>query len=85
MTAIELNSAIIKQLGYISDNESLLTKVLNYLKGLTKEHTESALYDPESGKYLNEETMQTIKDSIEGKNMVDCGSFEDYLKVVNEI
>ncbi|MBO6117772.1 MAG: hypothetical protein J6P44_04420 [Bacteroidales bacterium] len=85
MTAIELNSAIIKQLDYISDNENLLTKVLNYLKTLTKEQREDALYDPQTGKYLNDETMQAIKDSIEGKNVVECGSFDNYLKIVNEI
>ena len=35
MTALELNAEIYRAMGEIADNETLLAKVLAYLKGLT--------------------------------------------------
>ena len=39
--------------------------------------TPDALFDPESGKYLNEETMQAIRDVEEGKGVVRCKSIDE--------
>ncbi len=36
MTAIELNSQLLRELSYISDNESYLQKTLDFIKKLTK-------------------------------------------------
>ena len=36
-----------------------------------------ALYDPESGEYLNEETMQAIRDVESGKGVVRCKSIDE--------
>ncbi len=41
-----------------------------------------ALFDPESGKYLNEETMQTIRDMEEGKGVMRCSNIDELLAAV---
>ena len=43
--------------------------------------TPDALYDPESGEYLNEETMQAIHDVESGKT-TRCKDFKDILALV---
>lgn len=39
--------------------------------------TTDALYDPESGKYLNEETMQAIREVEASKDVMRCNSIEE--------
>lgn len=41
-----------------------------------------ALFDPESGEYLNEETMQAIRDVEAGEGVVRCKSIDDLLATV---
>lgn len=41
-----------------------------------------ALFDPESGEYLNEETMQAIRDVESGKGVVRCRSIDELLAAV---
>ena len=44
------------------------------------------LYDPETGEYLNEETMQLIEDVRSGKEkMYSVNSFEEYLERVKNL
>lgn len=44
-----------------------------------------ALYDPETGCYLNEETMQVIRDADKGVNVFSCKDFAEYLEFVKDI
>ena len=44
-------------------------------------HTD-ALFDPETGEYLNEETMQAIRDVEAGKGVVRCNSIDELLATV---
>lgn len=48
-----------------------------------KEHPR--LYDPETGEYLNDETMKAIEDAMNGKDMIEVGSYEDYIKFVSNL
>ena len=49
---------------------SFLRKLSERMGWLVRESvTSDALYDPESGAYLNEETMQAIRDAEAGKVM----------------
>ena len=41
-----------------------------------------ALFDPESGDYLNEETMQAIHDMESGKGVTRCKSIDEVLAVL---
>ena len=44
------------------------------------------LYDPETGEYLNDETMQLIEDVRSGKEkMYKVDSFEEYLEMVKDL
>ncbi len=43
------------------------------------------LYDPETGDYLNDETMKVIEDARKGKNIIEVGSMDDYLKLVSKL
>ena len=43
------------------------------------------LYDPETGEYLNDETMKVIEDTLNGNGLIEVGSYEDYLKLVNNL
>ncbi|MBQ3656615.1 MAG: hypothetical protein II956_07215 [Bacteroidales bacterium] len=43
------------------------------------------LYDPETGKYLNDETMKVIEDAENGIGLIKVGSMEEYLKLVENI
>ena len=36
------------------------------------------LYDPETGEYLNDETMRVIEDARQGKNIAFKGSFDEF-------
>ena len=44
--------------------------------------TSDALFDPESGEYLNEETMQAIRDVEDGKNVVRCKNIDELLAAI---
>ena len=44
--------------------------------------TPDALFDPESGEYLNEETMQAIRDVEDGKNVVRCKNIDELLAAI---
>ena len=39
--------------------------------------TTDALYDPESGRYLNEETMQAIREVEAGEGVMRCNSIDE--------
>ena len=41
------------------------------------------LYDPETGDCLNDTTMKVIENARKGKDVIDVGSMDDYLKLVN--
>ena len=44
------------------------------------------LYDPETGEYLNDETMQAIEDVRSGKEpLISYSSFEDFKKAMREL
>ena len=43
------------------------------------------LYDPETGDYLNDATMKVIENARKGKDVIDVGSMDDYLKLVGNI
>ncbi len=43
------------------------------------------LYDSETGDYLNDETMKIIEDARKGKNIIEVGSMDDYLKLVSKL
>ncbi len=50
-----------------------------------KKKEKPRLYDPETGDYLNDETMKVIEDAMNGKGLIEVGSYEDYLKLVNNL
>ena len=43
--------------------------------------TNDSLYDPETGEYLNEETMQAIRD-VEAGHVKRCSSLDDILAAI---
>ena len=43
------------------------------------------LYDPETGDYLNDATMRVIENARKGKDVVEVGSMDDYLKLVGNL
>ena len=43
------------------------------------------LYDPETGDCLNNATMKVIEDARKGKNVIEVGSMDDYLKLVSNL
>ena len=43
------------------------------------------LYDPETGDWLNNATMKVIEDARKGKNVIEAGSMDDYLKLVSNL
>ena len=50
-----------------------------------KKVTKARLYDPETGEYLNDETMKVIEDAQAGKGLTEVKSMDDYLKLVNNL
>ena len=78
MEATTLQSPVAAQLLVsISDLSKLndIKKAISMLKGVTKvqkqrQKTKPRLYDPETGEYLNDETMQAIEDVRSGKEPV---------------
>lgn len=47
--------------------------------------TKTSLYDPESGKYLNEETMQVINDTNNGIGINTYDTFDGFVKAMNAL
>ena len=43
------------------------------------------LFDPETGDSLNDATMKVIEDARKGKNVIEVGSMDDYLKLVSNL
>lgn len=43
------------------------------------------LYDPETGDYLNDATMKVIENARRGKDVIEVGSMDDYLKLVDNL
>jgi hypothetical protein len=50
-----------------------------------KRATKPRLYDPETGDCLNDATMKVIEDARKGKNVIEVGSMDDYLKLVSNL
>ena len=69
----------ISDLSMVSD----IKKAISMLKGVTtvkKQKTRPRLYDPETGEYLNDETMQVIEDALKGKNVTSYDSADDMFR-----
>ena len=83
MTAIELKYELFRNIESISD-ESILQKIASYIKTISKKSYDDKplLYDPESGCYANEETIEAVEESMRGEHagVADCSSFESFKK-----
>ena len=74
----------------ISDLSMLndIKKAISMLKGVTKvqkqrQKIKPRLYDPDTGEYLNDETMQAIEDVRSGKDQgTTYESFEEFKKAM---
>ena len=83
MTAIELKYELFRNIESISD-ESILQKIASYIKTISKKSYDDnpLLYDPESGCYANEKTIEAVEESKRGEyaGVADCSSFESFKK-----
>lgn len=43
------------------------------------------LYDPETGDNLNDATMKVIENARNGKDVIELGSMDDYLKLISNL
>lgn len=43
-----------------------------------KKKEKPRMYDPETGEYLNDETIKVIEDSMNGKGLLEFDSYEDF-------
>lgn len=50
-----------------------------------KRASKPRLYDPETGESLNEATMKVIEDARNGKDVIEVGSMDEYLKLVSKL
>ena len=60
-----------------------IKKAISMLKGVTvvkKQKAKPRLYDPETGEYLNDKTMQVIEDALKGKNVTSYASADDMFR-----
>ena len=62
-----------------------IKKAINMLKGVTKVEKQKAktklrLYDPETGEYLNDETIKVIEDAHKGIGVTHYDSVDDMFK-----
>ena len=48
---------------------------------IERKRTKPRLYDPETGECLNDATMKVIEDARKGKNVIEVGTMDDYLKL----
>ena len=83
MTAIELKYELFRDIESISD-KSILQKIASYIKTISKKSYDDKqlLYDPESGCYAKEETIEAVEESMRGEyaGVADCSSFESFKK-----
>ena len=60
-----------------------IKKAISMLKGVTKvqkQKTKPRLYDPETGDYLNDETMKVIEDAHKDIGVTHYNSLQDFHK-----
>lgn len=60
-----------------------IKKAISLLKGVTKVKAQKAkprLFDPETGKYLNDKTMKVIEDAHKGIGVTSYNSLQDFYK-----
>ena len=50
-----------------------------------KKKEKPRMYDPETGEYLNDETMKVIEDSMNGKDIVWTGTAEEFKEWVKAL
>ena len=69
-----------------SQKLQLVTMLVESVQPALAEPRKPRLYDPETGEYLNDETMQVIEDVRSGKEkMYKADSFEEYLEAVRNL
>ena len=62
-----------------------IKKAISMLKGVTKvkaQRPKPRLYDPETGEYLNDETMKVIEDAHKGIGVTQYDSVDDMFKSI---
>jgi hypothetical protein len=62
-----------------------IKKAISMLKGVTKvkaQRPKPRLYDPETGEYLNDETMKVIEDAHKGIGVTHYDSVDDMFKSI---
>ena len=83
MTEIELKYEIFRDIEAIRD-ESILQKIASYIKKVSKKSYDDKplLFDPESGCYANQDTIEAVEESMRGEyaGVADCSSFESFKK-----
>ena len=85
MTAVAMNNLLnyINGLNLSARNRRWLGKRI--LESVEKPSRRARIYDPETGKYLNDETVKVIEETRQGRGVVFRGTFEDYLESVKDI
>ena len=74
MDTLSLNNLLVFLRGLsFSDREWLASRMLLPQE---KSNVDDRLYDPESGCYLNDETMQAIRD-VKAGNVIKCNSVDE--------
>ena len=69
-----------------SEKLQLITLLAESVKPAVAEPHKPRLYDPETGEYLNEETMQAIEDVRSGKDQgTTYESFEEFRKAMKAL
>ena len=69
-----------------SEKLQLVSMLVESVRTNVAEPRNPRLYDPETGEYLNDETMQLIEDVRSGKEkMYKVDSFEEYLEMVKDL
>lgn len=68
-----------------SVNASNVTRAIKMLRGVTaikkaKTTAKPRLYDPETGRYLNDKTMKAIEDAHKGIGVTTYASLNDFYK-----
>ncbi len=64
-------NALVKKMGWVIDKKSKSAK--------------KSLYDPETGCYLNDETMKVIEDAEKGIGIAFTGSVEEFKEWANNL
>lgn len=55
------------------------------ITSISQSTEKTRLYDPESGDYLNDETMRAIEDSRKGIDVNSYASFDDFAKAMRAL